>query len=329
MTKEELLQELTLKVQSGEVTQEELRSALLPVAPVSSVVPEEASPSHHFSVTKILYVFGAAVVVLGITTFVGQIWGDIGSFGRVSVTLGLGLLLTALGSYLVKQQEEQKGLGVVFHFLGGVLIPGGALVTLYEIFGLNMDSPWPVAFAFGIIFGFYLLLNQVHKHDVLTFFAIANGTAFVYLLVAAILDNQYYQYDEIFVYLTMVVGASHLLLAHAFQGTWNKRLIGLLYFAGTLQVLGAAFSQIFDSVLWQMFFFLLVLGGLVLAGFMKSRIILVMSILFFVGYILYITSEYFADSLGWPISLVLLGFVFLGLGYASVTINQRYIKTTA
>jgi len=58
---------------------------------------------------------------------------------------------------------------------------------------------------------------------------------------------------------------------------------------------------------------------------MRSRSILVMSTLFLIAHVSYITGEYFADSLGWPISLVILGFVFIGLGYVSISVNKKYI----
>ena len=274
--------------------------------------------------TKMLYVLGAAIVIIGIVIFVAQIWNDIGSFGRISVTLGLGLLIAAIGSVLLKQKPEDN-IGPIFHFIGGLLIPGGAVVTLSEL-DVDFVSLWPVAITFGAIFVFYLLLNATHKHAILTFFAIANGTAFIYLLVEAIVEGPYYKHEDLYAYLTIVIGASYLLLAHAFRDGWNKQLIGALYFFGITGFLGAAFSQVFDSVPWQLLYFLIVLGGLFLSVYMKSRSILVMSTLFLIAHVSYITSEYFANSLGWPISLVILGFVFIGLGYASLAINKKYIK---
>lgn len=324
MNKEELLQELSVKISTGEISREEIatRFSFAPTTQ-TAIITEDSKISTPFSVTKMLYVLGAAIVVIGIVIFVSQIWDDIGSFGRIAVTLGLGFLITAIGSMLLKSKPDQN-IGTVFHFIGGMLIPGGAVVTLSE---LNVDfvSLWPVAITFGVIFAFYLLLNSVHKNAILTFFAIANGTAFVYLLVEAIVDGPFYRHEDLYAYLTMVIGASYLLLAHAFRDGWNKKLIGVLYFFGITGFLGAAFSQVFDSVPWQMLYFLIVIGGLFLAVYVRNRSILVMSTLFLIAHVSYITSEYFADSLGWPISLVILGFVFIGLGYISVNINKKYI----
>lgn len=325
MNKKELLQELSAKISTGKISREEVLSRLNFASPITPQVSDGgAKRFSHFSVTKMLYVLGAAIVVIGIVIFVAQIWGDINSFGRVVVTLGLGLLIAAIGSMLLKQKSNDN-IGAVFHFIGGMLIPGGALVTLSEL-STGVDHPWIVAITFGIILAFYLLLNAIHKHPVLTFFAIANGTAFIYLLVEAIIEGPYYRHEDLYAYLTMVMGASYLFLAHSFRDGWNKKLLGALYFFGSGGFLGAAFSQVFDSVSWQLLYFLIVLGGLFLSVYMKSRSILVMSTIFLIAHVSYITSEYFADSLGWPISLVILGFVFIGLGYSSVTISKKYIK---
>ena len=109
--------------------------------------------------TKILYVLGAAIVVVGIVIFVAQVWDDIGSFSRIIITLGLGLLIAAIGSVLLNNKPETN-IGAVFHLIGGLLIPGGALVTLYEL-NVDIDSLWPITITFGVILVFYLLLTYI------------------------------------------------------------------------------------------------------------------------------------------------------------------------
>lgn len=323
MNKEELLQELSTKINTGEISRGEVANTL-GIATSQSGVAAGEKHTTLFSVTKMLYVLGAAIVVIGIVIFVSQIWQDIGSVGRILVTLGLGGLFALIGSVLLKQKPEDT-IGTIFHSIGGVLIPSGSFVMLSEL-NVDFTSVWPVAITFGVIFAFYLLLNMAHKRPVLTFFGIANGSAFVYFLVEAIVDGEMYLNQDLYAYLTMVIGISYLLLAEAFRNSWNKSLSGVLTFFGITGFLGAAFSQVFDSVSWQLAYFVLVLGGVFLSVYMRSRSILVVSTLFLVAHVSFITSEYFADSLGWPISLVALGFIFIGLGYVSITINKRYIK---
>src|SRR3989344_947961 len=203
-----------------------------------------------------LYALGAAVVIIGIVIFVAQIWQDIGSFGRISVTLGLGFLISAIGSMLLKQKPEDN-IGAIFHFIGGMLIPG--------------------------------------------------GTAFAYLIVEAVVEGAYYR--DLYAYLTMVIGASYLLLAHAFREGRNKNLIGVLRFFGSAGLLGAAFTQTFDSGLWQLLYFFVVFAGLFLSVHIRSSIVLVMSSIFLIAHISYITNLYFADSIGWALSLLIICFL--------------------
>lgn len=266
------------------------------------------------------------MALVGIIFFIRQIWDDIGSGGRIFVTLGLGLILALIGSVLLKTKPD-RWLGQVFHTMAGFLIPGGAMVALNEIIGLAyLDSLWPVTIISGAVFLFYLLLTVSHRNEVLTFFAAANGTAFVYLLVESMIDGPFYRHDDIYAYLTMIIGLSYLLLAHSFRDSWNKHLVGVFNFLGAAGFLGAAFSRVFDSVPWQWLFFALAVGGLLLAVYIKSRSVLAVSVLFLIAHFIYITKEYFADSISWPILLVILGFLFIGLGYISITINKKYLS---
>ena len=286
----------------------------------SAVVHNEPS---RFSPTKMLYVLGAAIALIGIIIFVGQIWDQLGSFGHIAVTLGMGLILAIMGAVLLRQKPADK-IGAVFHSLGGLLIPGGAVVLLNE---MNLVTAWPLALTFGVIFLFYLMLCMVQKSAVLTFFAIANGTVFIYLIVQAILGGAFYQHGDVYAYLTMAIGVSYLLLAHAFRSGWNQPVVSALSFFGSVGFFGAAFTRVFDSTPWQMFYFLLVIGGLFLSAHLRSRSLLIVSTMFLIAHVSYITGEYFADSIGWPVALILLGFIFIGLGYVSITINKKYIKS--
>lgn len=321
MKKEDLLQELSDKVSSGEITRDEVMRRLKSSAAGKGLNMDLTQ----MSVTKMLYALGAVVVLVGIIFLVYQVWEDIGSVGRIAITLGLGILLTAMGSVLLKGPEkEKKDIGLVFHAMGGVLIPGGTMVSLYEMYPVSLEA-WPVAIAFGIITLFYVMLNLTQRNVILSFYTIGNATAFLYLLVEALIDGQSYRLPDIYTYLTMVIGLMYLLLSYSFRRSWNSPLCGLLNFFGISAFLGATFSKVFDSVAWEMAYFLVIIGALLLAVQTKSRSILAVSTLFLIAHFSYITSQYFADSLGWPVCLIILGFVFIGLGYASITINKKYI----
>ena len=313
MTNQELLQELSTRLASGNLTSGEVL-AQLPVKKSST-----------FSLTKLFYILGGAVALLGIIFFTAQIWEDLGAGGRIFVTLILGLILAGIGSFFLRTKPASH-LGEVWHGLAGFLIPGGALVTLYEL-DYNFVSLWPVTIVFGLIFLFYLLLNFYHRNVMLTFFAIGNGTALIYLLVESIIAGSFFQHEYLYAYLTMIIGLSYLLLAYAWRGGWNKSLVSVLNFLGSVGFFAAAFTRVSESGFWQLLFFALTIGGMALAVFIiRSRMVLLISVLFLVAHFIYITNEYFADSISWPILLVILGFIFIGLGYFSISLSRKYIS---
>ncbi len=313
-----------MKVKTGEISQQELIDRFdINHRNESSTEPTQKSIVSNLSTTKMLYVLGALIVVIGIIIFFYQIWEDIGSPIRIFTTLGLGFIITALGSILIKS-KPQESIGLVFHFMGGMLIPGGALVMLSEL-NIVQDTAWPIAITFGVISLFYILINYVHKNFVLTLFTIANMTTFAYFTVAAILDGSYYSNDTIYQYFFMIIGVSYLLLAHTFRSGWNTKIVGLLCFFGSIALFGAGFIRVMDSETWHILYFVLIFCGFYLSIFIKSHAVLTMSTIFLIFHMSYITGEYFADSIGWPVSLVVLGLVFIGLGYISINISKKYI----
>ena len=436
MNKEELLQELYNKINVGEINKEEVMQGMVlntKKFPVQNAI--KVQNSYHLSITNLLYIVGAIIAVVGMTLFAYQAWDSLGSLGRISITLLLGLLLTFIGFFLSKEKEENT-IGTVFYFMGGMLIPFGSVVALHEFIGYNNLS-WPLALTFGMIFIFYLLLNYAKKNIILTFFTIANATSFIYLVVHAITDGLFNNYTNVYTYLTMVIGVCYILLAYSFSNNWNKKLIPILYFFGffglefsvlfqhfglydqyslwsnvfslglvfifclwfnfyvknssltlltiingtgflyafvgailnssaytndiyiylhmivglsylllsysflntrnknlteilnffgTFSLLASGFSKIFGSLPWQLFYPILVIGGFGFSIYARSRSILIISTISLLSYFSYITGEYFANSLGWPIALVILGFLFIGLGYISINIHKKYIQ---
>lgn len=331
LSNDQLLDELQRRLEDNELDRSEVQ-ALLDSIPGEDIVPVSASGSAdretvsrtafpEFSLTRLLYIVGGLLVVLGIVYFMSQLWSDLSATLRILITLGTGLVFAGAGS-LFLVQEPEKELGNVFHAIGGCLVPGGALVTLDEMFP-NVSTTGPVAVTVGLVSLFYLALVIYHRRVVVNFFAFATGTAFLYLLSDSLLPSVGPDY---YAYLTMMIGTSYVLYGVAFTGGWNDRLIPLLYFFGPAGFYGAAYSRLANTQLMELLFPFLAFGGLALSVVtLKSRIALTISTLAVISYVIYLTREYFADSIGWPVALIILGFIVIGLGYLSVNLNRRYL----
>ncbi len=96
-----------------------------------------------------------------------------------------------------------------------------------------------------------------------------------------------------------------------------------MYFFGSIATLGviSSFGGIMDVVA------ILAIFGLFYASvFLKSRAMLVVSALFLIGHTIKLTATYFVGSVGWPISLIIIGFLIIGIGYGTFMLNKKYFS---
>lgn len=313
---------------------ERLANQTLSLASVKAVVqefdtsPVETTEKKHFSLVKLLYVIGGVIVSLGIIFFIAQIWDDIGSLGRILVTFGLGVLLAVYGTHFMQTQPSTM-LGDVLHAVAGLLLPGGAMVILAE-FNVNPVTLWPFISVFVAVTLLYLFLLRVLQSSVLVFYAIANATIAIVLIFAELFPRVS---EQIYLLFSMVIGIVYIYLSLAFKDVWNRYLTALLMLVGSATFYISSFLSIFEgnfifgrghSVFWEILFPFLAVGGMLLATKIQDRILLFVSTVALISYVIYLTGEYFANSIGWPLALVLLGFVIIGLGYTSIKLSKSY-----
>lgn len=285
---------------------------------------EKAKKPHSFSMMKILYILGIIVAISGVITFIFQIWADLRAFGHIIITLGFGLFISFIGSVLLRRKPEDS-IGAIFHFIGALLIPAGLIIAIKE-FDPNFISLESISVSFGMLLIFYSLLAYTHKHPLLTAFAIVSGATSASLLFTIVTGDITSQNINLYNYFAMLMGAIHIALAVMFRKGWNKKLVPLLNLYGSFIFLGGAFILIIDSILWQLIYFCILITGIYLSIKLKSRSILIINTLFFFLYISHMTRIYFADSLGWALSLIIIGFTFIGISYTSLLINKKFIK---
>jgi hypothetical protein len=131
----------------------------------------------------------------------------------------------------------------------------------------------------------------------------------------------------------LIIGISHLCLGQFLRNTKDGKHVSILVLLiGSLEMLGALFSFTFaKGILGQVFEMIypgIILASMMLSVYRKTRSLLVISALFTIAYLVRISVVYFADSLGWPLILVIIGLVFIGLGYLVYNLNNRFLTTS-
>lgn len=289
--------------------------------------PEVSGENFHSSaLVKIFYVIGAVIALVGVVILIVQNWNEIGFLGRIVVTLGIAII-----SYIfavLMRDQKRRFLSQVLFIISFVLSPIGVLVLLYET---KIDFDLVVQLLFSLVMlVIYGLAYYVTKRNVLILILVAFATWAYYAFILEFLDNSF---NNILQWATIIIGFAYIFLAYSRRALKivdihdvkeQRSVSGLLYGVGTIAVLGAsmAIGGIFDLLV-----ILFIFGAFYGSVFLKSRIMLVVASFFLVGHMIKITLEYFGNSLGWPILLVLIGFLIIGIGYLTFYLNKKYISS--
>ncbi len=170
---------------------------------------------------KVIYVFTIGLFVIGIFILLNQIWTYINFTQRILSTLVLGLLVTGLGSILLKTNTATY-LGRAYHVVGSLLVFIGSFVIPNEIYdsAAKQGSVGPlVLYTYIIIFMslsvFYFVLNYIQRSAWIAFLAIAYTTLSLYFILR-IPFIVYGAVIEINPYFATGILVTYLLLAYHF-----------------------------------------------------------------------------------------------------------------
>ena len=293
-------------------------------SPVIAAAPAEAHASSR-GLINAFYAIGAIIAVVGVSILVGQHWNDICFAGRILVSLGIALI-----SYLaaiILNKPEQKTVSQVLFTVSAALGPLGAYVLLDQA-GVTFDSSVQLmtAVILGLIFGTALWIS---RRPVLTIITIAYGTWAYFALIDRAFSPHYWWDNDLYKWAVIILGIAYLLIAYGLRianasAEKEKAAVkSMLYGAGTLAVLGASITigGIFDIVMIALIF-----AAFYGSVYLRSRAMLLLAGFFLMAHLVKLTSKYFVDSIGWPVALILVGFLIIGVGYGTFYVNKTYLK---
>ncbi len=306
--KDDALQDIVALAQHNQITLAEIAQAL----DASSVQPNAAPAS---VLSKLFGYVGGIFVFAGIGVFISMYWDDFGSASRVIVTLGSGLVAFVMGLVCLSDQKYERAVTPLF-LMASVLQPTGIMVMLQEY-----SSGGDVRH--GLLFmAAYMLMQQgatfwAKQRTVLAFSAVLFGCIFF----ANLFDI--WDVDEKLI--GIVVGSSLLCIAYAMQQSKHMAIAAFWYFVGAVLLLWSIFESVENSLLEPVY-----LGAtafiIFLSTYARSRTLLLVGTLAMLLYIGYYTAEHFANTVGWPIALVIIGIALIGLSALAVRLNNQYIK---
>jgi hypothetical protein len=300
---------VTLARQHG-LTADEIVAAL----GAQDAAGDQQSRTRHI-VVRVLGYLGGTFVFAGVGVFIALQWDWMGPAARIVITLGSGLAACVLALVAHADARYEKAATPLL-LVAAALEPTGMLVAFGEL-GSGGDWRWAglatcatMALQFGAVFASL-------RQSVLLFLSVS----FAVLGAWSALDLLQVDGGVI----ALVLGATLLLASAGVDSTPWRSVTGVWYLIGGAAALAGLFELVERTALELLF--LAAAAGLVYASaLVQSRALLAVSIAGILAYTGWFTSEHFADSIGWPLALVMFGLLMIGLSALAVRIDRDYVR---
>jgi hypothetical protein len=273
---------------------------------------------------RVLGYLGGTFVFAGVAAFIALQWDAMNSAARVVITLGSGIAACALAILASRDVRFEKAVPPLF-LIAAALEPTGMLVAFSE-FGSGGDARWAalvtagvVALQFSVIFTVLPAPSRVEgRQSMLLFLAVFFGTLFWWTAFDLL------GFDDSGG--ALVLGASLVLAAIGTDRTPHSAITPSWYLFGAAGFLYGLFDLV-ERTPAEVLFILAASGFVYLSAVIHSRTLLLVATAAILGYTGWFTGEHFANSLGWPLALVLFGLSMIGLSTLAFRIDRQYIRS--
>ena len=268
-------------------------------------------------VGKLLNYLGGIFIFSGIAILVNLIWDDISSAQRVTLTFGTGIVVFILGIICAKDTRFEKATTPLF-LISALLLPTGLFVFLDEYIPHGQDPVMAAVLIFGTLAAQFGMVFYALYRTSLLFFTLIFWNGFITTLLEKMrIDGEL---------IGIVLGISALSLTIGISKTRHQAIAPFWYFISGLVLLGSYWSMFEGSALDISYLgvnaFLIYLSIT-----FASRTLLFVSVLGLFFYMGYFANEYFADVIGWPLSLIVLGVAMMGLSAYAVKLGRNITQT--
>lgn len=274
---------------------------------------EVESPGAPGWARSLLAVLGGLFVLAGAVAALDRVWADLVPGARVLAVFGTGIAALALAMAASRDPRFERAGAPLF--LAAALFEASGLFVLFGEFPTGFEPETDAALVFGALALQFAAVFGWFRRTELLFLVLA----FAFLFFAAVLTRL--GVDEHLI--SVVLGVSGLLATFGIERTRWRGFAPLAWAVFALCLTIGCFELLESTFPADLL--LIAIAALLIQASVRvgSRSLLVVSVLAMLAYLGYYTREYFADTLGWPIALVLFGLVLLALSGYALRLGRR------
>ena len=212
--------------------------------------------------------------------------------------------------------------GVLFRKYALTVLAFTALLFVYAFLqvGLDMLDVPPGVSAIILGASLFLVATEIEKspHRSLAEFAFLIGLCW---LNAGLFDRV--AIATAANWAALLTGVCAMSAAYGLQKDGQQtRLAGLGYLIGSAMAYTGLFDLVHKTPV-ELLYFAVTASMLYACVLLQSRALLLTTVIAMLSYIGYFTAQHFVDSLGWPISLVLMGVAFMGVSALAMRVKRQ------
>jgi hypothetical protein len=122
---------------------------------------------------------------------------------------------------------------------------------------------------------------------------------------------------------SLITGVCVMFTAYGLQKEGRHLgLTGLGYFIGAIMAYSGLFDLVHNTPV-ELIYLAVTASMLYACVVLQSRALLFITVIAMLGFIGFYTAKHFANSLGWPVTLVLMGVAFLGVGTIAIKLRRH------
>jgi hypothetical protein len=218
-------------------------------------------------------------------------------------------------------EKSPRIISLSVHLIAVSLIPSGVLVALSKLPQSDTSVLLVNCFVFLVMALIYFITDYFLKSNLFTIATYIFGTISYFNLVTWIGGEYSLNFRAIWTF-SAFYGLTLAILPWILVLDFRKQTYRSFEGAGYLVLFSSIFGIVFDTPLEILALFIYT-AGIFLGSYVKSAAILTFSFLAITSYILYVNGRYFTDLIGWPVGLILSGFILILSGYIFSKMNKN------